>query len=91
MTLYCTIIDTDGKAEIETITNFLIAYNFATSRVSILFSQYSKKGAKINEVFFNDLQEGDDNFKAEKRGKHEKSEIAVERVSALQKLARQTS
>jgi len=51
MALYCTIIDTDGKAEIETITNFLIAYNFATSRVSILFSQFSKKGAKINEAF----------------------------------------
>ena len=52
---------------------------------------FPKKERKSTKLFFNDLQEGDDNFKAEKRGKHEKSEIAVVRVSALQKLARQTS
>ena len=73
---------------IETIVNFLIAYNFATTnRISILFSQYTPpKGAKINEAVFNDLQGRDDNFKAEKRGKHEKSEIAVEREECITKI-----
>ena len=75
---------TQMEAKIETITNFLIAYNFATTNAAnINFVQLIHHHPKRDDF------EGDDNFKAVKRGKHEKSQIAVE--SALQKLARQTS
>ena len=78
---------------IETIVNFLIAYNFATTnRISILFSQYApQKERKSTKRFLMICKEEMIILKQRSVGSTKNLRLQLRERSALQKLARQTS